>query len=55
MEKENKVAEQSNIDEKENQNRRREAYKRLEQLRVNGTIEDDKAELASYRDEKYSI
>jgi addiction module RelB/DinJ family antitoxin len=38
-----------------NQARKWEAYERLKQLRVNGTITDDKAELNSYRDEKYDI
>lgn len=32
---------------------REEAFKRLEQLRKKGTVTDDKAELASYREEKY--
>ncbi len=32
---------------------RKEAFARLEQLRRKGTVTDDKAELASYRDEKY--
>ncbi len=32
---------------------RREALARLEQLRKRGTVVDDKAELASYRGEKY--
>lgn len=30
-----------------------EAFERLEQLRKKGTVTDDKAELASYREEKY--
>lgn len=32
---------------------RQEALTRLEQLRKKGTVVDDKAELASYREEKY--
>ena len=32
---------------------RKEAFARLEQLRKKGTVTDDKAELASYREEKY--
>lgn len=32
---------------------RQEALVRLEQLRRKGTVVDDKAELASYREEKY--
>ena len=32
---------------------RKEAFARLEQLRRKGTVTDDKAELASYREEKY--
>ena len=32
---------------------RKEAFERLEQLRKKGTVTDDKAELASYREEKY--
>ena len=32
---------------------RKEAFVRLEQLRKKGTVVDDAAELASYRDEKY--
>ena len=32
---------------------REEAFERLEQLRKKGTVTDDKAELASYRVEKY--
>jgi hypothetical protein len=32
---------------------REEAFERLEQLRKKGTVTDDKAELASYREEKY--
>ena len=32
---------------------REEAFERLEQLRTKGTVTDDKAELASYREEKY--
>ena len=32
---------------------RREALARLERLRKMGTVVDDKAELASYREEKY--
>jgi DNA-damage-inducible protein J len=35
------------------QTRKWEAYERLKQLRVKGTVIDDKAELNSYRDEKY--
>ena len=31
-----------------------EVFKRLEQLRKKGTVTDYKAELAAYRDEKYS-
>ena len=31
---------------------REEAFERLEQLRKKGTVTDDKAELASYREEK---
>ena len=31
-----------------------EEFKRLEQLRKKGTVTDYKAELAAYRDEKYS-
>ena len=31
----------------------KEAFERLEQLRKKGTVTDDKAELASYREEKY--
>ena len=37
----------------DNQSEKREAFKRLEQLRKKGTVTDDSAELASYRDEKY--
>jgi addiction module RelB/DinJ family antitoxin len=36
-----------------NQARKWEAYERLKQLRVKGTVVDDKAELNNYRDEKY--
>lgn len=32
---------------------RKEAFVRLEQLRKKGTVTDDKAELASYREDKY--
>lgn len=32
---------------------RKEAFAKLEQLRKKGTVVDDKAELASYREEKY--
>ena len=32
---------------------REEAFERLDQLRKMGTVTDDKAELASYREEKY--
>ena len=32
---------------------REEAFERLEQLRKKGTVTDDKAELASYWEEKY--
>lgn len=32
---------------------RKEAFERLEQLRRKGTVADDDAEMASYRDEKY--
>ena len=32
---------------------REEAFERLEQLRKKGTVTDDKAELASYREDKY--
>lgn len=32
---------------------REEVFERLEQLRKKGTVTDDKAELASYREEKY--
>ncbi len=32
---------------------KKEAFERLEQLRKNGTVADDKAELASYRSDKY--
>ena len=32
---------------------RKEAFAKLEQLRKKGTITDDKAELASYRNDKY--
>ena len=32
---------------------RKEAFARLEQLRKKGTVTDDAAELASYREEKY--
>jgi DNA-damage-inducible protein J len=36
-----------------NQTRKWEAYERLKQLRVKGTVMDDKAELNIYRDDKY--
>ena len=32
---------------------RKEAFVRLEQLRKKGTVADDKAELGSYREDKY--
>ena len=32
---------------------RKDAFARLEQLRKKGTVTDDAAELASYREEKY--
>lgn len=32
---------------------RKEAFNRLEQLRRKGTVSDEEAELASYREEKY--
>ena len=32
---------------------RTEAFNRLEQLRIKGTVSDEDAELASYREEKY--
>lgn len=32
---------------------RKEAFVRLEQLRKKGTVTDDKAELTSYREDKY--
>ena len=35
------------------QSERKEAFARLEQLRRKGTVTDDGAELASYREEKY--
>lgn len=37
----------------DNQSEREEAFAQLEQLRKKGTVTDDKAELASYREEKY--
>lgn len=37
----------------DNQPERKEAFAQLEQLRKKGTVTDDKAELASYRNEKY--
>ena len=37
----------------DNQPERKEAFAQLEQLRKKGPVTDDKAELASYRDEKY--
>jgi DNA-damage-inducible protein J len=44
---------QPSIVKKDNQAERKEAYARLEQLRVKGTVTDYDAELASYRDLKY--
>lgn len=35
------------------QSERKEAFSKLEQLRRKGTVTDDNAELASYREEKY--
>jgi addiction module RelB/DinJ family antitoxin len=46
---------QPSVASKNNQTDRKEAYLRLEQLRVKGTVTDYDAELASYRDEKYGI
>jgi phage baseplate assembly protein W len=40
-------------EETKTQLRKWEVYERLKQLRVKGTVTDDKAELNSYRDEKY--
>ena len=37
----------------DNQSEREEAFARLEQLRRKGSVSDDDAELASYREEKY--
>lgn len=37
----------------DNKTEREEAFFRLEQLRKKGTVVDDDAELASYREEKY--
>ena len=37
----------------DNQSQRKEAFAQLEPLRKKGTVTDDKAELASYREEKY--
>ena len=37
----------------DNQSERKEAFARLEQLRKKGTVTDDDAELASYREDKY--
>lgn len=37
----------------ENLSEREDAFARLEQLRKKGTVTDDKAELASYREGKY--
>ena len=37
----------------DDQSERKEAFERLEQLRRKGTVADDDAELASYREEKY--
>ena len=37
----------------DNQLERKEAFSKLEQLRKKGTVTDYKAELASYREEKY--
>ena len=37
----------------DNQPERKEAFAQLEQLRKKGTVTDDKAELVSYRNEKY--
>ena len=37
----------------DNQAERKEAFARLEQLRRKGTVTDDDAELASYREDKY--
>lgn len=37
----------------DNQSEKKEAFKKLEQLRKKGTLTDYDAELASYREEKY--
>ncbi len=37
----------------DNDNERKEAFERLEQLRKKGTVSDDNTELASYREDKY--
>ncbi len=37
----------------DNRSERKEAFVRLEQLRKKGTVTDDAAELALYREEKY--
>ncbi len=37
----------------DNRSERKEAFARLEQLRKKGTVTDDAAELALYREEKY--
>lgn len=37
------------------QSERKEAFVRLEQLRKKGTVTDDAAELALYREEKFSF
>ena len=37
----------------DSQQERKEAFAQLEQLRKKGTVADDTAELASYREEKY--
>ena len=37
----------------DNQSEKKEAFERLEQLRRKGTVVDDDAELAEYREEKY--
>ncbi|MGN0506893.1 MAG: UDP-N-acetylenolpyruvoylglucosamine reductase [Lachnospiraceae bacterium] len=36
-----------------NQKERKEAFAQLEQLRKNGTVSDDEAELNAYKEEKY--
>ena len=38
---------------KDTNSERKEAFARLEQLRKKGTVTDDDAELASYREDKY--